>query len=193
MSITNILGELDEARIAQAVGIPADTARTTFRLSSNTVSDYDEFGTIIGQYLIHHYRNCISMGGSMSSTEAAGRAKEILDQEYRRRYGGDILMAFNDACNGTNGGLRQILDVLCEKLKSESVAFYIRDVFDRNVAPNAWEEKVEIIRHFIELSGPYLGNSIQADSPERYAHNYEELIRAYTDGLTKTARTLRRL
>lgn len=192
MSITNTMAELDETRIAQAVGIPADTARMTFRLASNTVSDYGEFSAIIGEYINHQYTSCISIGGRMSSTEAIGRAKEILEQEYRRRRG-NILTAFNDARDGTNGGLRQILDVLCEKLKSESVEFYIRDVFDRNVAPHAWEEKVEIIRQFIEICGPYLSASIRADLPERFAHSYEELIREYTDGLTKTSRILRRL
>ena len=69
-------------------------------------------------------------------SEAAGRAKEILEQEYRRR-GGDLVTAFH-VHDGTNGGLRVVLDTIAEGLKAESVERYIRDAFDRHVAPKSF-------------------------------------------------------
>ena len=54
----------------------------------------------------------------MSRTDATGKAKEIVEQEYRRRQG-DIVTAYNNAHDGTNGGLRAILDIIAEKLKAE--------------------------------------------------------------------------
>ena len=83
----------------------------------------------------------------MPTSEAYGRAKELLEREYRKRNG-DIVSAFNDACDGTNGGLRAVLDAIADGLKAEVIERYITDVFDRYVAPNSWESKVDIIRQF---------------------------------------------
>jgi len=52
-------------------------------------------------------------GGYLSATEAASRAKKILEQEYRQ-HGGTIVTAYNDAHDGTNGGLRVVLDKLAK-------------------------------------------------------------------------------
>ena len=102
-------------------------------------------------------------------------------------------MAYNDAHDGTNGGLRAILDIIAEGLKAESVEDHIRDVFDRYVAPNSWSQKVSIIRQFIQHCGIFLSSSIRSDQPERYAQNYQELIRSYVEALRNTSGIFRRL
>jgi hypothetical protein len=88
--------------------------------------------------------------------------------------------------------MRIVLDTIADRLKDESVERYIRDVFDRHVAPNSWEQKVEIIRQFIDQTGVDLGSSINKDQPERYAHNYMELIRTFIEGLKRTTSVFRR-
>ncbi len=128
----------------------------------------------------------------MSTSEAAGRAKEILEREYRRRAG-DVVTAFNDAHDGTNGGLRVVLDTIAESIKAESVERYIRDVFDRHVTPNEWDKKVEIVRQFINQTRAGIDPSINQDQPEEYAHNYQKLIRSYVNGLQRTSSIFRRL
>lgn len=69
----------------------------------------------------------------------------------------------------------------------------IRDAFDRYVAPNSWESKVKIIKQFIRECGSFLSSSIRTDQPERYAQNYEELIRSYVDALQNTSAIFPRL
>jgi len=190
--IRSLLAALDERTIAREVAIPHDEVRMRYPLRSNTVTDFDEFTDMIGDYYNYHFTSCISGGGSLAKTEASGRAKEILESEYRRR-GGGITTAFNDAHEGTNGGMRAVLDLLAERLKAESVQRYVRDVFDRQVAPNAWEDKVEIIRQFIVQCGAHLASSIRSDQPERYAHDFEALIRSYVQALQQTSSMFRRL
>ena len=192
MSIDSLLAELDERTTAKRIGIPHDEARTRYALGSNTVSNFDDFSRIISEYYNSHFTACISNGGKLPTPEATSRAKELLEKEYRRR-GGDIVMAFNDAYDGTNGGMRVVLDTIAEGLKAESLERYIRDVFDRYITPNSWEQKVEIIRQFIAHCGVYLGSSIRSDQPERYAQNYQELIRSYVTALQQTSRIFRRL
>lgn len=191
-TIANILRELDERTIAREVGIPHDEARMGYSLSANTVASFEEFENVIADYLNYHYAQCVSHGGSLSRVEALGRAKEIIEQEYRRRHG-DLMSSYNDAHDGTNGGLRIVLDVIAEVLKAESVERHTRDVFDRHVAPNDFEAKVEIIRQFIDRCGAYLSRSIQAERPERYAQDYQELVREYVSGLQQTSSMFRRL
>ena len=191
-TITTILDALDERSIAQAIGIPHDEARLSYRLQSNTVSDFDEFTHIVGEYVQHHSFRCIASGGRLSRADAGGRAKEILEQAYRRQNG-DLVTAYNDAHDGTNGGLRHVLDVIAEALKAEAVERYVREVFDRSVAPNAWEEKVRLVDEFLGRYGSNLSTSVQLGRPERYAQNYKELIRSYVDALQRTSSVFRRL
>jgi hypothetical protein len=192
MSIDGLLAEIDERTIARKIGIPHDEARMGHFIRSNTVNSFEEFDRLIGDYYNHHFTTCISNGGGLSTSYAAGRAKELLEKEYRRR-GGDIVMAYNDAHDGTSSGVRGILDIIAEGLKAESVERYIRDAFDRHVAPNSWEQKVEIIREFISRCGGYLSSSIKGNQPERYASSYVELIRNYSEALKRTSSIFRRL
>jgi len=191
-SMSSILEQLDERYIAKAIGIPHDEARMAYPLSSNTVSDIGEFTRIIGDYYNHHFGKCVSQGGLMSAAEAEGRAKEIIEREYRSR-GGDFVGAYNDAHDGTNGGLRVVLDIIATGLKAESVERHIRKVFDDEVKPNSWEDKLDIIQQFMARCGKDISQSMETSRPERYASNYNDLIRAYVDSLRKTSSMFRRL
>jgi len=190
-SLEYLLTVLDDVVIAREVTAPHDEARMLYSLSKNTVGSFDEFSDVIADYHNYHVGRCVAHGGFMSRTEAAGRAKEVIEQEYRRQ-GENIITAYNDAHDGTNGGLRIVLDRIAEKLKAESVERYVRDAFDRYVDPSSWEQKVDIMRQFIAHFGHMLSSSIRAHQPERYAQNYEELIRAYVESLRKTSSAFRR-
>jgi hypothetical protein len=191
-SIDSLLAELDERTIAQRVGIRHDEFRMHYAPSSNIVGSFDEFESIIADYYAKHSSACISHGGTLPRFEAMSRAKELLEREYRRR-GGTMMTAYNDGHDGTNGGMRAVLDTIAEALKAESLGMYIRDVFDRYVKPDSWEQKVEIIRQFIAQCGVHLGSSIRTHQPESYAHDYRELIQAYKTALEKTSSTFRRI
>jgi hypothetical protein len=190
-SLDNLLATMDEGAIAKNVGIPHDEARMRYFLSKNTVESFDEFTDVIGDYYNHHISECVVRGGIMSRTEAAGKAKEILMQEYRPQ-GGNVITAYKDAQEGTNGGVRVVLDRIAESLKTESVERYIRDAFDRYVDPSSWTKKVDIMNQFMVRYGHMLSPTIRVDQPESYAQNYEELIRAYVDALKRTSTVFRR-
>ena len=189
--IDSLLAALHERRIAQQVGLAHDEARLRFPLRGNTVRSFEEFCTVIAQYYNHHHSLAMG-GGNFSGTEARGRAKAILETEYRRRRS-EFNSAVNDALDGTNGGMRGILDTIADALKTESVELYIRDMFDQHVVPLDWHTKVEIIRQFIDRCGGFLAPSIDSRTPERYAQNYRELIQSYVDGLKQTSSVFRRI
>jgi len=131
-SIESLLAEVDELALARNVAIPHDEARMNYSPGRNTVGSFDEFTDLIADYYNYHIGQCVIHGGFLSRTEAAGKVKKILEQEYRRQ-GGNTITAYNDAHDGTNGGLRVVLDRIAEHLKAESVELYIRDAFDRYI------------------------------------------------------------
>ncbi|MGA2497752.1 MAG: hypothetical protein ABSH20_08425 [Tepidisphaeraceae bacterium] len=190
--IQGLLAALDETTITHKVLKAHDQARARYGLRENTVGNFDEFARTIGHYYNYHFGRCISQGGILSSTESSGRAKELLEQHYRPQ-GGNIVSAYNDAHDGTHGGLRVILDVIAEGLKAESAERYTREAFDRFVAPHDWNRKVEIIRQFFRRCGANLSPWCDTENAERYAANFEELIRAYVNGLRKLSSMFRNI
>lgn len=191
-AINSLMAELDERTIASRIGIVHDEVRMRYHLSSNTVGSFNEFSGIITDYYNYHYTSCVSRGGRLPASEAYGRAKELLEREYRKRNG-DIVTAFNNAHDGTNGGMRDVLDTIADGLKAEVIERYITDIFDRYITPSSWEDKVEIIRQFISYCGSMLASSVVASQPQRYAHDYSGLIRSYIDGLQRTSSMFRRM
>ena len=189
-AIDSLLAELNERTLAQRVAILHDEARLRYMLRRNTVDSFAEFSEVITDYYNHHCR--LVSGAPVPDAEALGCAKDILEHAYRRRHL-DIAMAINDAVEGTNGGIRAILDLIADGLKEEFLRRHVRNVFDRYVTPNKWDEKVEIMRQFIQRCGPPFGSAIQADAPERYAFHYKDLVNDYVEALRKTSPAFRQL
>ena len=190
-NIQNLINRIDETALSR-IGLPHDEARIKYRLNKNTVNSFEEFTNIIGDYCNHHYQTCISNGGRLSSHEAMSKAKELLEQHYRQENG-DLVSAFNDCRDGTNSGLRGILDIIADQLKMKSINRYIRNVFDEIVAPNCWSDKVEIIRQFVNYYGFQFSTALDVNQIERYATNYRDLIQEYSQSLRQTSSIFRRL
>jgi hypothetical protein len=191
-AIDSLMAELDERTIAWRVCRPHDEARGRYYLMFNNVGTWNEFREIIVDYYTKHCVACFIHSADLPDSMAYCGATDLIAREYRRR-GGDIVTAYNDAHDGTNGGLRAVLDTIAEGLKADAVEAYVRNVFDKYVEPDSWEQRVEIVRQFMVRYGDYLDSSIRTDKPERYANNYKELISAFVAGMQKTSSIFRRL
>jgi len=189
--LEKILSELDEPYVIEHVTGQHDDARASFHLSSNTVSDDAGFDELIAKYYNYQFTKCVSRGGELSRAYAGGVAKDILVNDYRNR-GMDKLNVYQDGKTGSNGGIQKILDIIHRRLKSEAFEFHIRYVLDRYVGPTSFEEQTSIIREIIQRTG-LSSAQIDTQHPERYARNYEELIRALAKGLQSQYASFRRL
>jgi len=190
-TLQKIMSKLDERNIALKIGSLHDRARIRYRLKSNTICNFEEFLGAIGDYYNYHFSTCNSNGGRLSEAEARQTAKNIVDQHYQRKMGSDIMGAYNDAKDGTNGGMRAILDIIADNLKMMSVERYIQNIFDRYVSPNSWEDKITIIRQLIDSYGHLFSSSIDRSNPERYAQNFQTIIRQLVENSNRTSHVLR--
>lgn len=190
-ALQTIVSELDERNLAIKIGSIHDRTRMQYRSDTNTIGSFDEFSKAIGDYYNYHFSICNSNGGRLSESEASQAAKEIIQGHYQRQNG-NLVNAYNDAQDGTNGGMRVLLDLIAEDLKMRSISRYVQNVFDQYVAPNSWEEKVSIIRQFIDAYGHLLSGGIDRANPERYAQDFQTLIRQIVEALRQTSRILRR-
>jgi len=190
-AINNLIDELSEDVIARKIGALHDSTRAKYQLGRNTVHDFAEFTDVIADYYNYHFQ-CVYNCGPLSRFDAEGQVKGLVEQIYRQNQG-DIINAFNDACDSVNGGIRVLLDRISDAMKYKHIEQYIESVFDRYVNPNDWAAKVEIIRQFIAHRGGDLGSSLRKEEPESYARDYKKLIRDYIDGLKRTSSTIRGL
>jgi hypothetical protein len=190
-SLRRLITDTNERRLAQ-VTLPYEEARNQMRLDRNTVPDFHAFEALIGNTVDTVHTSCVSHGGNLPWDDAVGRAKEYLEHHHRR-HGGTIVSAYNDAHDGTNGGAMGVVNIIVDSMKNEAIERYIRAVFDREIGPHSWPDKVEIMRQFLAECGPHLSSSVDLDDPERYAHDYQEIIQSYVAALQRSASTLRRL
>ena len=188
-SFDALYGDLDPHRIAREVA-RHDEARMSYRLDRNTVDTWYEFEDEVGDYYAYHERYV--SGNEIGATKAKDEALKILDQAYRRRNS-DRMGAFANARDGLNSGMRGVCDEICEALKSGEVEMHVAAAFRRHVDPSSWDEKVEIVRQFIQRLDPQIGRYIDRERPKSYAKDYRELIRAYVQALQSTSEIFRRI
>lgn len=182
--LERLLAATSEVAIAQEVAIYHDIVRVSYPFLPNKLGSFEDFTNTIADYYSYHFSRCWEDGRGPSHSEASRQAIQILEQEYRS-CGGDIFTAYKDACDGTNGGLMVIFDIIAENLKAESVELYIQNVFEKYMSSVSQEGKVEIICCFIARHGHNLPSSIFTDQPKRYTDNYRELIKAYVEVLKR--------
>ena len=191
-TIQSIRDALDEQKMAERLSNPIAESRLNYGLAANTVAGPHEFDRVIGDFTRDVFAHCIAPGADMPMFEAVGRAKQILDNAYRRRRQ-TLKNALADGMDGLNGGMRGILDTIADGLVAESLENYMEDVFDRYIGANVWEEQVAIIKELMEEYGHMLSDSIRSQPPEKYASNYKDLLRDLIDRIRETGTSFRRI
>ena len=182
-AITALIRELDPRNIGVRVAHVHDQAREDFR-ADTTVRNYAEFIDLTARYVQFHYRRCITPGGEPSRIDAGSIAKAFLKQEYRRQGGGDDVTAFRDCRDGLDGGIRHVLNVLCESMKAEAIENYTRHVFDSYLPPEDPRAQQEMLTDFVRHYSNILpGIDPSAVRPDKL----EEMIRAFVRGLRQVS------
>lgn len=190
-TLDKIMEELDELYIVQHITQKHDEARMNYRLTSITVSSDHEFDEVIGDYYNYHHSYCVTPGAELSPADARSKAKRIVFGVYRNQNK-DKLQAYADGKNGTNGGMREILDIILDGMKHEAIDSHMRDVFDRYISPSSFDEQTSIVRQLLAKTEG-LPSYINRNNAEHYARDYEDLIRGLVESKNALFSKLRRI
>lgn len=186
MSIPQLIHALQPRTVASEVTRAIDLR------AMHSPSDFEKLRTFNGyrEELGRHYSHVY--GQPLSAAEAEGRAERIVDREYHER-GGNIVSAYQDAVESTNGGLLAHRQMITEAIKGEATEYYVQATFSRFFDRSSWEERVEAVRAFIAYCGHDLAGLIDPDNPARYAKDIQELVRSFVAALHRNAALFRRL
>ncbi len=185
-----VVSQSSQQALAKKIGIPIDSARSSFILESSTTASADEFVDTITAFYSHLQRYTNPAPAiTIEDEDAKDKALSLLERTFRNRGGFEA--AKSNAADGTNGGLRLILDALTEQFKSERQADYVHAVFRKALDGLEWQEKIDFIKAALQRLAPFLPAEIRSQPPERFARHYETIVQTYVQSFDQVSQLLK--
>ncbi len=186
-----LLARISPQAIAEEVGLPLDEARARYQMDTVVVKDAEQFNQHLVSFYAHILRHTHEAVGTLDPVALLGEVLDILERAFAQE--GGYRGAVAEATDGTRGGLRFIYDRLTEQLKREAVERYVHLVFTETIDPLDWEAKVALMSELLVRIGSALPAEVREQPPQRYAAEYETIIRYYVDSLDRVAQRLKAL
>ena len=170
MDVDRILDLIGQDHVNRHVLVKHDEARETFRSPRMVVSDHEEFKYLVTSYVEHHLK---SVGeGSPSPAAAFGQAKGILDHAFGQdRFQEGYPAALQMALDGSQGGMRAILNEIADALKSRALNNYMDHVFHQHINVLSKTDNMALSRAFYQRFGPILRRFGMDVDEETFAWN----------------------
>ncbi len=190
-ALETILSQIDAESLAVGIGLPIDAARASYTMDSVTVASYEEFNDAISAFYLH-LRLRIHPGTTpLSSSVVSADAIALLERAFSVRGGLEAALA--EAKEATHGGMRQVLDAMTEQLKTDEKAKHVTRVLREALDPLDWNAKVALMAAFLERLAAILPPELRSAPPERFARQWEMLVRVYVASLDQLKGVLRTL
>lgn len=186
-----VIAEINELAIAENFGLRIDSARASFILNSVTVGSYEEFLETITSFYIH--LRCHENSKPVESIDpqrSRNEAIELLENTFRNN--GGMETALQRARDGTEGGMRKILDEMTDFYKLSQQQKHVTAIFRQSIDSLSWDERVEFMRCAMARLKNFIPQELRNEPPERFARDYEAIIKAYVNGMDKFNQLLRR-
>lgn len=177
-----VIAMINEQAFAQKYGIAIDSARGSFVLNSIMVDSYDEFADIIVSFYVHLKRHINpSPVQSVNMDQTRNDAFALLERAFQTKGGCEA--AYTQSIEGTRSGMRSVLDILTERFKEEERREYVQRVFKDALNSLGWNDRVDFVRGAMRRLGFFLPEKVRDEPPERFARDYETIIRAYVKSM----------
>lgn len=167
-----IVSMINEQALAEKFGI-VDSARACFNLEPPKFETFQEFVDFIEAYIIHLHRYIGSSFEIPNTNAPRNEAVELLKKTFYNK-GGDQA-AFVRARDGTQGGIRSILDILTEYRKAEKQDAYIDRVLKDVIPDMTLDERVKCIQAIMKKIGSFLPEDIKNQPPKKFARDNDTL------------------
>ena len=183
-----VVSQLNERAFANKYGILIDSARSSFVLRSVTVDSYEEFIDTIVSFYIHLrcYINKMPVE-SINPDISRNEAIQLLQSTYRKE---GCELAFQGAVDGVAGGMRVLLDRLTEEYKTQQQSKYFNRVLTDALNSLQWTERVEFMRSAMKRLRKFLPDDIADEPAERFARDYEQIVKTYVESMDQFNRII---
>lgn len=184
-----IAAQIDELTLARKFAIPVDSARASYVLASSTVASYDEFIGIVESFFVHLQTYTSAGTPAVPDAECvADRAMALLNETFRSHGGAQA--AYAQARDGTEGGIRAVLDSMTEQYKTRLQADHVAVVLEKAVAAMSWPDRIRFTQAAMNRLRPFLPAEIRDEPPERFARQIVEIAKAYARSTSPMQRLL---
>lgn len=155
VDVDKILDLIDQTHINRTVLMQHDVARESFTVPKMIVADHQEFKYLITSYVEHHKK---AVGeGQTTAAAAFGEAKRIVDRAFEEdRFQDGYARALQIARDGTDGGMRTILNQIADVIKQNALANYIDHVYYHHIDVLSKDDNLALSRAFYRRFGPIL-------------------------------------
>jgi hypothetical protein len=185
-----VTAEISDRVLVHKFDIPIDSARASFVLASSTARSYDEFREIIESFFIHLQSQLNPESAATSDLDRArSDAVRLLSQAFWNH--GGLRAALIRGREGSEGGLRSVLDAMTEQYKAERRAEYIEAFLEVATQGMDHTERVRFARGAMARLGPMLPAELRSEPPERFARHIAEIARAYAGSMASIERLLK--
>ncbi|HBG25743.1 MAG: hypothetical protein A2Y10_20300 [Planctomycetes bacterium GWF2_41_51] len=186
-----VTARINEISLARNFCTMIDSARASFILDSVTVGNYEDFLETVTSFYIHLqcYENS-KPAESIDQQRARNEAIELLENSFRDA--GGMAAALQRARDGTDGGMRKILDEMTDFHKLQQQQRHITATFRQAVDSLSWDERVQFMKDAMDRLKIFIPEHLKDEHPERFARDYETIAKAYVKGMDKLNQLIRR-
>lgn len=186
-----LLSALDQTTLARRISFPIDSARASYVMESITINRYEDFNDVIVSYYFHLLHHSGETLAPIDSIANAAEALSLLERSFATK--GGLKAALAEAREGINGGLRLVLDMVTDQFKREEQEKHINCVLKSAMDPMDWETKVALMDELMRRLKHVLPPKIGSQPPERFAGQYEIIVKAYVDSINEMNFVFRKL
>jgi hypothetical protein len=184
-----VLAEIEKEHLTSIICLPIDAARASFLLDRVTVDNSQQALDVITSFYIHLLEYTNGTAGSPGIDQAGPDAHALMDRTFAR--GGGAAAATAEAISGVQGGLRFVLDQMTEQFKRERQEAHVQHVIATAIDALDWDAKVGFVKEFLRRHPDVVPAELASEPPERFAKNYELIVRAYVNAMDGVKQMLR--
>lgn len=174
--ITQVTILMDEGNIAQQIDGPINKVVSEFECIEHPGYSHELFHKTITDFVQSIYEKVPFYGRKLSSSQAHDEAVALLEYGYRGIRGNGYDAAVLDSNNPRWAGLRLVINLLAESLKSQMHQKHTQWVKARYIDSADWYTKCIMAKILHENCGDCLDPELRNSPPEQLAENVFELF-----------------
>ena len=182
-AVDRIISQIDAKGLAEAIGIPIDTARATYRLDSLTVRSDEQFFETIAAFYLHLKRHISSSVQLADDGTVRADSVGLIERAFRDK--GGLKAAMTEAAEAIHGGMKFILDAMTEQFRAQRQAAHVNQIIKQAISPLDVNAQLSFIRVLLKRLSPHLPAEIVASPPDRFVDHYEDIVKEYVKSLDR--------